>query len=624
MIARGGRLHYCVVTSHERKRGPARPLAVGALGLSLLACSGTISESATEGEVGGVDVGAGGLFAHGAADAGGVVSTSGGGNAGRSGVAGAGGVSSARGGATGAAGTSVAPGGATSACNGGVADPGAAPLRRLTRNQYVNTLKDLLGSVPDLSAAFSSPEIASGLGASQGDISQVEVEDFQRAAELVAAAAVNGEALSKLAPCAKDAAPRTCAGDFVKQFGSRAYRAPLTEAAEIERHLKLFDVGASTDYRHGIELLLRGMLQSSRFLYRVETGVVAGASAKAVPLSGYEVAARLSYTFWDTLPDSKLSQAAATGELSSAAGVSAALTQVLSDAKGKPALRRFLEAFVHLPGLDALVKDTKLYPEWNAGLRASMAAQARRFFEHVLSERQGSLQELLTSDTVFVDAKLGSYYGLSGGSELTAHDLTNGRASGLLTLPALLTVTSKPDESSPIYRGKFVRELLLCQSPPAPPPDIPPAPEVEMGVSTRERLRQHEVDPGCKGCHRLLDPIGFGFEHYDAIGRYREQDGGAAVDARGEILGAGALDGAFDGVSELAARLAGSEQVEECVARQWFRYVFSRFEQTADACAVEQVVAAFRERDASLNALPQAIVNTDAFRYRRPIVTSAP
>ncbi len=168
-----------------------------------------------------------------------------------------------------------------------------------------------------------------------------------------------------------------------------------------------------------------------------------------------------------------------------------------------------------------------------------------------------------------------------------------------------------------MYRGKFVREMLLCQPPPPPPPDIPPAPKVSSTASTRERLAQHEVDPDCSGCHQLLDPIGFAFEHYDAIGRYRETDGNQAIDARGELVAAGDITGPVDGVNELASLLAGSQRVDECMARQWFRHVFSRLETGADACSVEQLVAQFRESSNNLNALPYAIVTTDAFRYRR-------
>jgi len=164
-----------------------------------------------------------------------------------------------------------------------------------------------------------------------------------------------------------------------------------------------------------------------------------------------------------------------------------------------------------------------------------------------------------------------------------------------------------------------VRESLLCQQLPAPPPNVPRPPEVTPGVSTRERLREHEVNTACSSCHKLMDPIGFGFEQYDAIGRYRTSDGGKAIDASGEVVRTRDMDGAFSGVSELAQKLAASAEVRECMARQWFRFMLSRFEQSGDECSLNNLFEAFRAADSNLNVLPKAVVETDAFLYRRPI-----
>ncbi len=177
----------------------------------------------------------------------------------------------------------------------------------------------------------------------------------------------------------------------------------------------------------------------------------------------------------------------------------------------------------------------------------------------------------------------------------------------------------KPNESSPIYRGRFVREALLCQQLPAPPANIPAAPEVMPGVSTRERSAQHESDPTCSGCHQMLDPLGFGFENFDTLGRYRTEDGGKPIDASGNVVSTRDMDGAFNGVAELAKKLAASAEVKECVTRQWFRYAMNRFEQPVDGCSMKSVVDSFDAAGQNLSSLPQAIVQTDAFLYRRPI-----
>jgi len=160
---------------------------------------------------------------------------------------------------------------------------------------------------------------------------------------------------------------------------------------------------------------------------------------------------------------------------------------------------------------------------------------------------------------------------------------------------------------------------MLCQLLPAPPANIPKPPEVTPGSSTRERLAQHEVSPACSGCHRLMDPIGFGFENYDSLGKYRAQDGASAVDASGELTSTGEIDGKFNGVVELGQKLAQSETVRQCLARQWFRFALARFEQSVDDCSMKGLVDSFEAAGADLNTLPQAIVESDAFQYRHPL-----
>ncbi|HEX6242886.1 MAG TPA: DUF1592 domain-containing protein [Polyangiales bacterium] len=504
-------------------------------------------------------------------------------------------------------------------------DPGPSPLRLLTREQYVNTLRDLFGAAGELRGSASSVAEPSEFGLLQPDVSLVELEDFQRAADTVAANVVADKALlASLTPCS-GSDKRACARGFVQRMGSRAYRAPLTDAAEIERHLKLYDLGAKLSHEHGIELVLRGMLQASRFLYRVELGTDDKLAEDAVRLSDHELAARLSYTFWKTLPDAPLSEAAAAGKLRTPDELTAQLARMLADPKGKSALSQFLATFMHLSRVPTLVKDPTLYPEWQSdAFKSALSEQARRFFQHVLEQENGALSALLTSTSVPINQALAGLYDVRAGAEFALVTRDDGHTAGLLSLPAFLAIQAKPNESSPIHRGKFVREALLCEQLPAPPANIPKPPEVQPDVSTRERARQHEEEPACKGCHQLLDPIGFGFEHFDGIGRFRSTDGGRVVDASGALVGTRDADGEFEGVVELGARLAGSAQVEECMTRQWFRFALGRFEQPLDDCTLTRVVDAFRAEGASLHALPRAIVTSDAFRYRRPISKEMP
>jgi hypothetical protein len=458
-------------------------------------------------------------------------------------------------------------------------------------------------------------------GLVQADVDLASVTNYQTAAELVAAAVVADAAtLSAIDPCMPGADRRSCAQKFVTTFGGTAYRAPLTDPADIARHMALYDAGAAVSDAHGIELVLRGMLQSPRFLYRVEIGN-GQPGPSALPLGGYEVAARLSYALWNTLPDAPLVQAAAAGALSTKAQVSAQVTRMLQDPKGQGLLSGFLQALIQLPGLPSAVKDRSVYPAWaaQATLPASMQGQARAFFADVLTRQGGTLSALLTSPTVFVNDDLAGYYRTTA-ADATFRSLTMpaGQAAGLLTLPALLTVTSKPNQPWPIYRGEFVREVLLCQQLPSPPPNVPAPPAVEMGVSVRQRLSEHETNPVCSGCHAMMDPIGFGFSAYDGLGHIQTMDGDQPVDVHGNVGGAlpTDIDGPFDGVADLARKLAGSTMARQCIERQWFRYAMGRYEQTPDGCSMKSIDDAFQTSHQNLNVLPTALMQSDAFLYR--------
>jgi hypothetical protein len=503
----------------------------------------------------------------------------------------------------------------------------------------MNTLRSLFGvATPNLDSALGPDgtyQTTDGnvvqFGLEQGEIGLAGVTNYQAAAERVAAAAVaSPTTLAALVPCSAGANKRTCAQTFVQNFGSIAYRAPLTDPTDVARHMALYDAGAAVSDAHGIELVLRGMLQSPRFLYRLEFGS-GQAGPNALKLSPYEVAARLSYVLWNTVPDAALTQAAASGGLRTKAQIAAQLTRMLNDPKGQGLVRGFLEALIQLPALPSAVKSPSIYPGWttvapNANvpapastLPASMQGQARAFFDDVLGRQGGTLSALLTSSTVFYNSDLGGYYGVAGGSAFQSLTLPPGKASGLLTLPALLTLMAKPDQPWPIYRGEFVRQALLCQELPSPPANVPKPPDVQPGVSTRQRLSQHESNPQCAACHNLMDPIGFGFENYDGLGHIQTMDGNQPVDVSGNIGGTNPptdVDGPFNGVAELATKLAGSAQVRQCVARQWFRYTMSRYEQELDSCSMKSIVDAFQGANENLNVLPQALVQSDAFLYR--------
>jgi hypothetical protein len=547
-----------------------------------------------------------------------------------SGAAGAGTTGAAGAGVTGASGTGVVSTGAAgtgaSACNATAPDPGDAPLTRLTQEQYLNTVKELFGSNIKLDTVFPPAKAGSFFGVVQADVDGVDLDKYQRGAETVAAAVVaDKNLLNRIAPCANATAAadaRNCARSFLQGFGTRIYRAPVA-AADIDRHLGLYDAGAANGgFPHGMQLLLSGMLQAPRFIYRVELGTTEAVGPNAVKLSGYELAARLSYGLWSSSPDDLLNAAAASGKLSTPADVSAQLDRMLKDPRGATMMPHFLSSWIHLHELNNVAKSDKIYPEWNDDLRNAMASQANAFFADVLNTKGGTVASLLTSPTVFMNSKTALLYGaaatgLPADNTFQASQKTDGTASGLLTLPAFLATQAKAAESSPIYRGKFVREQLLCQDLPAPPANVPPAPEVTPGSSTRERLNQHVSNADCAACHTLMDPIGFAFEKFDGIGRYRTMDAGKAIDTSGMITNTRNTNGSFNGVAELGMKLAASPDVEACVTKQWFRYAMARAEKPADACSMETISKTFHDAGGDLRTLPGALVVTPSFLYRR-------
>jgi predicted small secreted protein len=496
-------------------------------------------------------------------------------------------------------------------------DPGDAPLRLLSRSEFLNTLEVFFGPLQGVAEALPHYIPPSSLGVAQAPMSASEVEALSRAAEIIAAQVVaDPERLASIAPCPVDAVALDCARAFVNTFVAQAYRAPLLDEGDVAAHLALFEAGAEENYARGIELLVRGIVQAPRFLYQVEIGTSRAVSEKAVELSSHEISARLSYAVWQSPPDELLRAAAASGDLGTEEGLQTQLSRMLEDPRGQAFASRFLAALIHLERVAQISKDASRYPEWET-LRQPIERQAWAFFDHVLHEEGGTLDALLTSNSVLVNEALAPHYGVTAGPEFSAISAAESTVSGILTLPALMAVLAKADQSSPIHRGVFVREALLCQSPPAPPPDIPAPPSVDSGASTRERLAQHVSEPACAGCHSLIDPIGLGFEHYDAIGFYRSTDAGDIVDASGELLGTD-VNGPFNGAYELGEKLRKSAAVEQCFSQQWFRYVAHRKETADDLCSLKAIVSEFRGSGRDIKSLARAIIRTPAFRYRRP------
>ncbi len=485
-------------------------------------------------------------------------------------------------------------------------DAGKTRLRRLTREQYANAVTDLLGLEGDWGGNLEYDEKIGPFSSNYtSPVSGVLVDQYLASAEEIGEAAVAN--VGAVVSC--DPSTSGCVEETVVRLGRRAYRRPL-EQDEQDRLVALVEGAESADA--GIGLLVRALLISPNFLYHVEIDEGAMATVR-----GHELAARLSFFLWNSLPDDALLDVADDGSLTDPEVRRAQVERMLDDPRAQRTLRSFHVQWLGLDGLTSLQKNPERVPEF-ATLRDSMQDELARFVNWVINESDGRLETLLTAPYAFADAPLAELYGV----ELPeGHDpsdpLPVENRAGLLTLPAFLATHAHDAASAPIRRGVMVRSNLLCNPPPPPPPDAdvePPDPD--PNATTRELFEEHTADPSCAGCHVYIDGIGLGFEGYDGIGAYRTEENGLPVDESGELVAAD-VEGAFDGVPELADMLARSETVQQCVVRQWFRYSLGRFELDADACTLEMLDAAFEDADHDIRSILVAIATSDAFTYKR-------
>ncbi len=519
---------------------------------------------------------------------------------------------------------------------GGVADPGGgvaaggrdatgsllpavgpAGLRRLTTREYDNTVRDLLGddSGPSRQLVAESHG-AEGYVAFQ-PMGATELEQYRSAAEAIAARAVGQ--VADLVPCASGTAEPICTRAFIDSFGKRAFRRPLAaaEATELEALYTGVRMRAGLSHSDGIRVLLTAMLQDPRFLYQRQLGSGAADANGLVPLDAYDMASRLSYALWRTMPDAALLEAADSGRLGTEAEVRAQATRMLADPRAREATTAWASSWLGLERLDTLSRPADAYPEWTPALGAAMRRESEAFVASVVLDGDAALHTLLTAPVAFPDAALSQLYGvakptLAGG--LSQVNLNPTQRAGILTQASFLTAFP-----TPVLRGKFVRERLLCQTMPPPPPNAQGMGHVLADpASERERVSAHSTDPACAGCHTLMDPIGFGFLSFDAIGKWRESDAGRPIDDSGALAGTDA-DGSFVGPVELAARLASSADVRQCLTRRWFRSLLERAETDSDNGSLELLGAALEKGERPMRDMLLALVAAPAFRYRHPL-----
>ncbi len=504
-------------------------------------------------------------------------------------------------------------GGLGATCGGGDVDN--VDLRRLTVREYRNTIDALFPGV-----AFPPFELASDISVQGFDNqsagqrpSQDVVQTFFGAAQIIASAAIaNPGAL--LGECAAETVD--CRERFLKAFAPRVFRRPL-DPEEASSYLRFMEAQVGTyGALHGIRMAIESLLVAPEFLYRPEP-----------QLDGFAMATRLSYALWQSPPDTELLQAAAEGHLSAPVGgngLNQQLVRMMRDPRARAAIADFHRQWLQLDRILVAQRDSMLFPEYQPATPRRLYDATRAFIDQTYWDGGGSLDALLTRSVVPLDASLAVLYGLGGvsGDTFVPTQLNVSERSGLLTHAGIMAALSGPLEESPVHRGLFVLEHFLCEGLPPPPmvvPTLPPRISPEGNSSTvRARIEKSHSPPACQSCHFQIDPFGFAFGHYDALGRYRVTDSGFPIDTRGVVEeGAGSVmmfgdfRADFKDAIDLSSKLAKSQRVLSCVGENLFRFAVGRIASDVERCELEKLALA---SNGSTQTLFARILSSRLFR----------
>ncbi len=500
-----------------------------------------------------------------------------------------------------------------------VHDPGRRVLQRLTREQYNNTIRDLLGVNSKPADAF--PADGGGGEGFDNNASTLFVPPILLEKYLGAAT----EVLEQAAPARYLVAKPTAGGSTeeaarrcLDHFASQAYRRPTT-AEDLERLLRLFHKAESLGctFEEAIRVAVRGALVSPHFLFIVEQDQL---GSEPYPLSQYEIASRLSYFLWSSMPDQALFDLAHQGKLHDPDVLEAQVRRMIADPKSRSFAVEFAGQWLQLKKLAKFSEpDRSRFPEYTPELRDAMVEEAITSFHAFLRDDQSAL-DLIGADFVYVNEVLAKHYGMEGvvGPEFRKVALKDANRGGILGMAAVLTLTSYPQRTSPVLRGKWVLTEVLGTPPPPPPPNVKVLPledKLEKGLTFRQRLEQHRNQPACAACHAKLDPPGFGLEAFDPLGRIRTQIGGSPVDDSGEL----SSGEKFRGVAELKRILKVQKRdiFLRNLTRRMLSFALARGLEPFDSATVKEIVAKLESNGYRSHVLIAEIVKSFPFRYRR-------
>ena len=504
--------------------------------------------------------------------------------------------------------------------------PGPFVMRRLSKVEYAHTLHDLYGVHPSIADGLPEEVVGEGY---LNSISPLQSERFLEIANEVVGQVVAPEGKPPTAAQKrifgrkppKGSDPRLAALQVARSLARDAYRRPPTEA-ELDVLVDVFDLARSQhlDDTAALGLMLKAILVSPQFLF-IAPAKEAQPDEPVVPLDDHHLAARLSYLVWSAPPDAELSALADRGELHRPATLRAQAKRLLLHPRARALFDGFGAQWLRVNDLERQVFDPALFPQMTPALRQAMVAEARLFFESLVQRNERAIR-FVDSDYTFLNEPLAGLYGLGSsvkGPKMRRVQLANPNRGGILGMPATLAATSFPTRTSPVRRGVWVLEQVLGEHVPPPPPDIPQLeaqePKRVEGLTLRQRTELHTKDPVCANCHRALDPIGFGLENFDAIGRWRDRnEAGVAIDSAGK-LPAGA---AFSNPADLKRLLAAREpDLARNLAERFMAYALGRPLEGYDEVVIDQLMARVAADDYRVRTLLTEVIASYLFTHRR-------
>jgi len=513
-----------------------------------------------------------------------------------------------------------------SACTSETDQPGSAPIRRLTRNEFNNTVADLLGDTTSPAVNLPPEVLGNGFSndASQQTVSADLVSGYNDVAAGIASRAVQASSLAKLAPCAasatSSASQDSCAQTFINAWVPKAYRRALA-AGEADALLALEKSVTSGDtFTSGIAAVIEAVLQSPDFLYRPEFGVADTSQPSRRRPTNDEMASRLSYLFWGAPPDDALRTSATSGELVTSEGILKSAKRLLDSDKAHGVVKFFFDSLLPITTLTDQARDTAQFPKFSPQMGSYMRTETEKFLDNQIFVENGSWPSVFTANYTFVNEPLAKFYGISGvtGTAFQKVTLDPTQRRGLLTQGAIMTGTTVTNATNPVLRGSFILNKLMCMniSLPSDPAVLAlvAVPVDVTGATGRDRYTAHSKQQLCQGCHRLIDPVGFALENYDAVGQYRTTENNVTIDASGKLPEAANV---VSGAVQLAQQLADSERVQRCFAQHWVEYGYGRTlgASPEDKCLQEKVNTAFKASGYNVKQLLLDLTQTTAFQY---------